>query len=116
METGARYRSRASCDLAYTAGPAEWRKRKEDEKPPAMGNRFRFGNGSRDGEWKVAVDIGGSAPGATKVEDPPELVAPATAAPPSRILAVAKTQAARSGKVVHEHRKDGLDRGVDRFE
>ena len=27
----------ASCDLGYTSGPAEWRKRKEDEKPAGYG-------------------------------------------------------------------------------
>jgi ketosteroid isomerase-like protein len=79
-----------SCDLGYTTGPAEWRQRKEDQKPLGYGQSVSIWKKQKDGEWRVIVDIGGSAPGAQKIEDPPEVAAPTTTAPPHRDLADAK--------------------------
>jgi ketosteroid isomerase-like protein len=79
----------ASCDLGYTTGPAEWRARKEDEKPQGYGQSVSIWKKQKDGEWRVVIDIGGSAPGAQKVEDPPELGI--TAPAPAKVdLAAAK--------------------------
>jgi ketosteroid isomerase-like protein len=79
-----------SCDLGYTTGPAEWRRRKEDEKPLGYGQSVSIWKKQNDGEWRVVIDIGGSAPGAQKVDDPPEVAAPTTTAPAHRSLADAK--------------------------
>jgi ketosteroid isomerase-like protein len=62
-----------SCDLAFTTGPAEWRKNKEDEKPLGYGQYVSIWKKQKDGVWKVAVDVGGSVPSAQKIEGLPEL-------------------------------------------
>lgn len=62
-----------SCDLGFTTGPAEWRKKKEDEKPFGYGQYISIWKKQKDGAWKVAVDVGGGVPSGKKVEDPPEI-------------------------------------------
>ncbi|MGI8821332.1 MAG: YybH family protein [Chthoniobacterales bacterium] len=62
-----------SCDLAYTTGPSEWRKHREDEKPFGYGQYVTIWKKQKDGTWKVAVDLGGEGPGATKAEETPEV-------------------------------------------
>ena len=47
-----------SADLAYSSGPAEWRKAKEDEKPFGYGQYITIWKKQKDGEWRVALDVG----------------------------------------------------------
>lgn len=62
-----------SCDLGYTTGPSEWRKHQEDEKPFGYGQYVTIWRKQKDGEWKVVIDLGGQVPGATKLEEAPEV-------------------------------------------
>lgn len=57
-----------SADLAYSTGPSEWRKKKEDEKPFGYGQFISIWRKQKDGSWKVAVDVGNEVPGAPKNE------------------------------------------------
>lgn len=62
-----------SADLAYTTGPAEWRKEKEDETPFGYGQFLSIWRKQKDGSWKVAVDVGSEMPGKPKSDELPEL-------------------------------------------
>lgn len=62
-----------SADLAYTTGPAEWKRNKEDEKPFGYGQFISIWKKQKDGAWKVAVDVGSEVPGPAKSENAPEL-------------------------------------------
>ncbi len=62
-----------SGDLAFSTGPAEWRKAKEDEKPFGYGQFVTIWKKQADGAWKVALDVGIEVPGATR-EEPAETV------------------------------------------
>lgn len=69
-----------SCDLAFTTGPAEWRKKKEDEKPFGFGQFVSIWKRQKDGAWKVLVDMGSEVPSARKMDDAAEIaVNPAAA-------------------------------------
>lgn len=57
-----------SADLAYSTGPAEWRKNKEDEKPFGYGQFISIWRKQKDGSWKVALDAGNQVPGPPKTE------------------------------------------------
>lgn len=70
-----------SCDLGFTTGPSEWRKNKEDEKASGYGFYISIWKKQKDGPWKVALDVGGEAPSAQKIEGPPGMLA-GTAKPP----------------------------------
>lgn len=65
-----------SCDLAFTTGPAEWRKNKEDEKPFGHGQFITIWKKQPDGTWKVALDVGGPVPGKAKAEETLEIALP----------------------------------------
>src|SRR3954462_12901778 len=71
-----------SADLAYTTGPAEWREKKEDEKPYGYAQFVSIWKKQKDGSWKVALDVGNEVPGPVKSEEAPqlELALPETAA------------------------------------
>jgi len=58
-----------SADLGYTTGPAEWRKNKEDAKPFGYGQFISIWRKQKDGNWKVALDVGSEVPGPPKVEE-----------------------------------------------
>ena len=62
-----------SCDLAFTTGPAEWRKSKTDEKALGYGQYISIWKKQKDGAWKVVVDVGGPVPSAQKIEGLPEV-------------------------------------------
>lgn len=57
-----------SADLAYSTGPAEWRRKKEDETPFGYGEFVSVWRKQKDGSWKVAVDVGNEVPGRPKTE------------------------------------------------
>lgn len=61
-----------SVDLAYTTGPAEWRRKKEDA-PFGYGQFVSIWRKQKDGAWKVALDVGGEVPGASKGGKAPPL-------------------------------------------
>ncbi|MGI9088284.1 MAG: YybH family protein [Chthoniobacterales bacterium] len=63
----------SSADLAYTTGPAEFRKKKDDEKPIGYGQFISIWKKQKDGSWKVALDTGSELPGASKSGEPEEL-------------------------------------------
>lgn len=69
-----------SCDLGFTTGPAEWRRKKEDEKPLGHGQYISVWQRQKDGSWKVVLDVGGAVPSAQKVEEPPVIAISATPA------------------------------------
>ena len=64
-----------SADLGYTTGPAERRKTKEDAKPSGYSEFVTIWKKQPDGEWRVALDLGGDVPGPAKSEEAPPLVA-----------------------------------------
>lgn len=80
-----------SCDLAFTSGPAEWRKDKNDEKPLGYGLYISIWQKQSDGTWKVVLDVGGAIPSEQKVEGLPVL---SISGPPA-----AKTPAAAAKKL-----------------
>ncbi|MGZ5002200.1 MAG: YybH family protein [Chthoniobacterales bacterium] len=53
-----------SADLGYSSGPAEWRKAKEDPKPFGYGQFITIWKKQKDGEWRVALDVGSEVLGA----------------------------------------------------
>ena len=79
-----------SCDLGYTTGPSEWRRRKEDEKALGHGQSVSIWKKQQDGEWRVIVDIGAASPGAPKTEPEPPEIAETPAGPPKADLTAAK--------------------------
>ncbi len=78
-----------SCDLAFTTGPAEWRKDKADEKPLGHGQYISIWKKQPDGAWKVAVDVGGAVPSGRKVEDGPTILISDTPPEPTPSAAAA---------------------------
>src|SRR3954447_5301366 len=62
-----------SADLAYTTGPAEWREKKEDEKPYGYAQFVSIWKKQKDGSWKVALDVGNEVPGPIKGDEAPQL-------------------------------------------
>lgn len=62
-----------SADLAYTTGPAEWRRQKEEAEPFGYGQFVSIWKKQKDGAWKVALDVGSEVPGAPKAEEAPPL-------------------------------------------
>ena len=60
-------------DLAYTTGPAEWRRNKEDEKPFGYGQFLSIWRKQKDGSWKVVLDVGSETPGSPKAEEELEI-------------------------------------------
>ncbi len=94
-----------SCDLAFTTGPAEWRKNKEDEKPLGHGQYISIWKKQPDDAWKVVVDVGGAVPAAKKVEEEPAVaISPAAAGTTGRC----REETARGGEVVCRHGADGF--------
>jgi ketosteroid isomerase-like protein len=83
-----------SCDLAYTTGPSELRRTKTDEKPFAYGQYVTIWKKRTDGEWKVAVDLGGAVPGPRKVEEAPEITVDYGEAPSDDLTAAKKLRQA----------------------
>jgi ketosteroid isomerase-like protein len=83
-----------SCDFAYTTGPSELRKRKEDEKPFGYGQYVTIWKKRSDGEWKVAVDLGGPVPGPRKVEEAPEVLVDFAERPADELAAPKKLRQA----------------------
>jgi ketosteroid isomerase-like protein len=71
----------ASSDIAYTSGPSEWREKKSDEKPFGNGRYITIWKRQKDGEWKVALDVGVQVPGPPKTEEELELSLPNEAPP-----------------------------------
>ncbi|MEP6698717.1 MAG: nuclear transport factor 2 family protein [Verrucomicrobiota bacterium] len=51
-----------SADFGYTTGPAEWKAKKEDEKPLGYGQFVSVWKKQKDGTWKVALDVGTENP------------------------------------------------------
>lgn len=70
-----------SADLAYTTGPAEYRKSKEDEKPFSYGQYVSIWRKQKDGVWKVELDVGSELPGPSKSEEAPQLEVSVSNAP-----------------------------------
>lgn len=68
-------------DLAYTTGPAEYRRKKEDEKPFGYGQFVSIWRKQKDGAWKVALDVGSELPGPAKSEEAPQLEVSVSNAP-----------------------------------
>jgi ketosteroid isomerase-like protein len=87
-----------SLDLAYSTGPAEWRKEKEDEKPFGYGQFLTIWKKPKDGDWKVALDVGGEVPGKPQTDDQgTPNVYPADDSPlPDRAAAAKKLQQAEN--------------------
>ncbi|HEV3410491.1 MAG TPA: nuclear transport factor 2 family protein [Chthoniobacterales bacterium] len=72
-----------SADLAYTTGPSEWRRKKEDEKPFAYGQFLSIWKKQSDGAWKVALDVGIQVPGPPPKNEETQLQYELSEAPPS---------------------------------
>lgn len=87
-----------SCDLGFTTGPSEWRKAKEDAKPYGHGFYISIWKKQSDGEWKVALDVGGEAPGAPKEETPLEIHAAETGSVPEKTEIAAATKKLREAE------------------
>jgi ketosteroid isomerase-like protein len=83
-----------SCDFAYTTGPSELRKTKTDEKPFGYGQYVTIWKKRTDGEWKVAVDLGGPVPGPRKVEEAPEITVDYAELPTDAMAAAKKLRQA----------------------
>ena len=51
-----------SADFGFTSGPAQWKAKKEDEKPLGYGQFVSVWKKQKDGWWKVALDVGTENP------------------------------------------------------
>jgi len=58
-----------SADFGFTSGPAQWKAKKEDEKPLGYGQFVSVWKKQKDGSWKVALDVGTENP---RPRDPSE--------------------------------------------
>jgi len=58
-----------SADFGFTNGPAQWKAKKEDEKPLGYGQFVSVWKKQKDGSWKVALDVGTENP---RPRDPSE--------------------------------------------
>ena len=58
-----------SADFGFTSGPAQWKAKKEDEKPLGYGQFISVWKKQKDGSWKVALDVGTENP---RPRDPSE--------------------------------------------
>ncbi len=87
-----------SADLAYTTGPAEWRKNKDDAKPIGFGQFLSIWKKQKDGNWKVALDVGSVVPGVAKSDEPPQLELAYASEPAGKAddLAIAKRKLAEA--------------------
>ena len=79
-----------SADLAYTTGPAELRRNKEDAKPFGYSQFVSIWKKQKDGGWKVALDVGSEVPGPPKTEETLELSVESEAAGTARDLSSAR--------------------------
>ena len=95
-----------SADFGFTIGPAEWKAKKQDEKPLGYGQFVSVWKKQADGSWKVALDVGTENPHPTNPPEPLRILftddglnAPVDLAPARQGLREAQQKFAEAAKL-----------------